>query len=123
MSRDTMPSDWPGLMPRSNTGVISPHSGTVCGEGWFLWIIISELVPKSASGVAGSVRGYFLCMLLPLTTLSEIRYGCLACQQDIRRLNPAREGGVEDETLLKELNAETGRRTCWPAAFGCVKTQ
>lgn len=34
VSRDTVPSSWPGLMPRSNTGVISNGSDTVCGGGW-----------------------------------------------------------------------------------------
>lgn len=63
----------------------------------------------SASGVAGSVRGYCGSRLLPLTTLSEIRYGRPASQHDIRWLNLRKEGGVEDETLTKDLNADVGR--------------
>lgn len=54
VSRDTVPSGWPGLMPKSYTGVISHRRDTVCGGGRFLLRKISELVPsKHVDGCKG----------------------------------------------------------------------
>jgi hypothetical protein len=48
-------------------------------------------------------------MLLLLTTLSEVRYGCPTSQRDVRRMDLGREGGVAGEILTTELNADPGR--------------
>lgn len=104
-SRDTVPSGWPGLMPRSNTGVLSHCRETVCGGSWFLWREVSELLPEKGSqmGCKGRkcLRLSKRLIVAKRCCLSDIRHGGPTSQHDIRKLNLGTEGGVEEEILPK----------------------